>query len=265
MVDIEDPATLAPVAEIELRNAPLVRVLAQVRFPLIVAIEQREFIAPFQEAIRREYPSLRQEVTQGMVIGPGVVAPAAPQRAWRFTDIDVQWRVTLAPDFLALETTAYTSRSEFFAKLRSVLELLDDHVGPKVVDRLGVRYIDRISGESLDQIASLVRSEVRGITGTRAAVHLQHALTESVFLVEKAQLLARWGLLPAGATVDPGAIEPIDVPSWILDLDMFTTKSFPFNVDRVVTDGRAFAERIYTFFRWAVTDDFVRHYGGGIS
>src|SRR5690349_13048318 len=120
MVDIADPVSLAPTAEIPLKHAPLVRVLTQVRYPLVVAIEQREFIAPFQEAIRRDYPSLRQELTQSAVIGPGGISPVPPQRVWRFADVDGRWRVTLAPDFLALETTAYSNRAEFFERMQRV-------------------------------------------------------------------------------------------------------------------------------------------------
>jgi uncharacterized protein (TIGR04255 family) len=263
MVDIADPVTVAPVQEIGLRDAPLVRVIAQVRFPLVVAIEQRDFIAPFQEAIRADYPLLREEQTpQGFVIGPGGVSSVPPQRVWRFADVEERWRVTLAPDFLALETTAYTSRTDFFAKLQSLLHVLNERVEPKIVDRLGVRYIDRISGTAMARIADLVRPEVRGIAGTTASDHVQHALTEAVFLINRSRILARWGRLPAGATVDSNAIEAIDEPSWILDLDMFSTESFTFDVDRIVAEAKGFAERIYAFFRWAVTDEFLRYYGG---
>jgi len=89
-----------------------------------------------------------------------------------------------------------------------------------------------------------------------------HTLSESMFTLDGARVLARWGLLPAGATVDPSAIEPTTEPSWILDIDMFSSESVLFAVDSVVNNTRQFAERIYTFFRWAVTDDFLRLYGG---
>ena len=75
-------------------------------------------------------------------------------------------------------------------------------------------------------------------------------------------MLARWGRLPPGATVDPAAIEPVEEKSWILDLDMFSAASMPFTVDPVVDEVRRYAERIYAIFRWAVTDDFLVRYGG---
>ena len=264
MVAIDDPLVSPPPAEVPLANAPLVRVIAQVRFPLVVAVEQREFIAPFQEAVRARYPVLRQEQTQGVLLSPAGVAPVPAQTAWRFSDVEGHWRVSLTPDFLALETTSYTSRSDFLSRLREIVAALDEQVEPKLVDRLGLRYVDRIVGEAVNEIAKLVRPEVRGIAGTAAGSHALHALSESMFAVDGARVLARWGRLPAGATVDPAAIEPTNELSWILDLDMFSASPVPFSVDRVVQDATRFAERIYTFFRWAVTNDFLRRYGGNV-
>ncbi len=262
MSPIDDPLTSAPPAEVPLKNAPLVRVIAQIRFPEILAVENREFVAPFQEAIRKTYPVLRSERTQNVLLGPNGITQPKPHTAWRFSDADENWRVSLAPDFLALETTKYTNRSDFFRRLASVVEALNQHVDPKLVDRLGVRYIDRITGEALDDIARLVRPEVRGIIGAIASQHAVQALSESLFEVKDARFLARWGQLPANATIDPAAIEPAKEKSWILDLDMFTTTRMPCVADDIVARAQQFAERIYTMFRWAVTDDFLRHYGG---
>ena len=257
-----DPLVAPPPAEVPLKDAPLVRVIAQVRFPEILAIEQSAFVAPFQEVLRETYPVLRQEQTQGLLLSPAGFASAKPRTAWRFGDVDGHWRLSLTPEFVALETTKYTSRSDFFTRLRAIVEALDEHVGPKLIDRVGVRYIDRVTGAAVDEISGLVRAEVRGITGTVAATHVAHALSESMFELPDALVLARWGRLPAGATVDPAAIEPAQEKSWILDLDMFSAGPMPFAVDRVVAEAQRFAERIYTIFRWAVTDDFLRRYGG---
>ncbi len=262
MSALVDPLVAPLPTEVPLRHPPLVRVIAQLRFPEILSIEQRDFVAPFQEAIRSTYSVLRQEQTQGMLLGPGGVAPAKPQIAWRFSDAGGHWRVSLTPEFLALETTKYVSRSDFFGRLQSLAEALNEHIEPGQLDRLGVRYIDRITGPGVDDITKLVRPEVRGITGTISARHAVHALSESMFELPEARVLARWGCLPPGATVDPAAIEPAKEKSWILDLDMFSLTPMPFDVARVVAEARRYAERIYTIFRWAVTDDFLVRYGG---
>ncbi|MGE5362165.1 MAG: TIGR04255 family protein [Bacteroidales bacterium] len=262
MAAIEDPLEAPLPVEVPLRDSPLVRVIAQLRFPEILSVEQRDFVAPFQEATRGTYAVLRQEQTQGILLGPGGMAPVRPKVAWRFSDRSGHWRVSLASEFLALETTNYASRSDFFDRLKFLSDVLQRHIGPSQVDRLGVRYIDRITGDAVDQIASLVRPEVRGITGTVAARRAVHALSESMFELPEARVLARWGVLPPGATVDPAAIEPANEKSWILDLDMFSTSPMPFVVDDVVAEARRYSERIYTVFRWAVTDGFLVRYGG---
>jgi uncharacterized protein (TIGR04255 family) len=260
-----DPITSAVPAEVPLPDAPLVRVIAQVRFPQVLSIEKRDFVAPFQETIRTQYPILRAEQMQGMRIGPEGASPIPPQAIWRFTDAEGNWKVSLAQDFVAIETTAYESRNNFFERFETITQALAEHVAPRVVDRIGIRYIDRVTGDAMKEITKLVRPEILGILATAVVEHASHTISESVFNVPKsaAQLLARWGLLPKGGTVDP-AIEPLAEPSWILDLDMFRAETRTFDPSEVVADARSYAERIYTFFRWAVTDDFLRLYGGKV-
>ncbi len=262
MITNSDPLTAPSPAEVPLPNAPLVRVITKINFPAIVSIGKSEFIAPFQEALRETYPVLRPERTV-MIALSNVEAPL-PQTTWRFSDVKGAWRVSLAPDFIAMETTAYVSRADFIERLARVVSALVEHVNPQVIDRIGVRYIDRVTGESIHDIAKLIRPEVIGVIATHAARHVQHAMSESLFALPdgKAQLLARWGWMPKDATVDPAAIEPIDQPSWILDLDIFRAESQPFSTELVLSEVRSYAERIYTVFRWAVRDDFLRLYGG---
>ena len=175
----------------------------------------------------------------------------APTRHGASWEASGPWRVTLAPDFLALDTTRYSSRDDFMRRLEVVLQSLKDHVDPKVVDRLGVRYIDQVAGQNLTDLPQLVRPEVAGILGSPLAEHARHAISENVFVLpeDEGQVTVRWGLLPAQSTVDPGGLDPIDEPSWILDTDAF--QSFPagsreLSVNSVVEQARGFAERIYS-------------------
>ena len=260
----QTPLSGPPPAEVPLASPPLVRVIAQVRFPVIASVERREFIAPFQEAIRNEYPVLRPEQNRSVVLGPDGVHDARSTTAWRFFNADSRWSVTLAPDFLALDTSCYTSRDDFLARLRKVLMALEAHVDPKVIDRLGIRYIDRVTGANLADLPALVRAEVIGVLSTPLSTTVQHALAEHVFVLpdHSGLVTARWGLVPGQATVDPAAIEPIEERSWLLDLDAFRPISQAFDVDATMIQARSFAERIYSIFRWAVTDEFLRRYGG---
>ena len=106
-----------------------------------------------------------------------------------------------------------------------------------------------------------------GILGSPLSARAQHAVSENVFILpgNAGRITARWGLLAPRSTIDPGALDAIDEPSWILDTDAFQsfqTGSRRLDVDSVVEQARGFAERIYGIFRWAVTNEFLRRYGG---
>ncbi len=259
-----NPLTSPPPEEVPLRDAPLVRVIAQVRFPLILSVERADFVAPFQEAIRTAYPVLHQEVAPGILVGAQAFPAERKLAAWRFADAEGAWRVSLAPGFLALETTDYNSRAKFLERFDVAVSALHEHIKPGVVQRLGLRYIDRVTGEALEDIRQLVRPEMLGVIGASPGAHARQALSEAIFDVpgDSEQLLARWGLLPARSTMDPAGIEAIDDPSWILDIDMFSTKQRDFEPAAISADARRYAERLYTVFRWAVTREFLNRYGG---
>ncbi|MBI3183996.1 MAG: TIGR04255 family protein [Myxococcales bacterium] len=251
-------------AEIPLPNAPLERVIAQVRFSSILKIEQREFITSFQDGIRTRYPSLEHDRTHLLAVGPDGLVPKEVGTRWRFVDQSGEWTVSLTPDFVALETTRYTSRADFFSRFGAVVEQVHTHFKPGLVERIGVRYIDRIDHDGLAEISNLVRGELSGVLQSPFRAAAVHALSEHIFEIDSARLLARWGILRANRTVDPAAIEPIEQPSWLLDLDMFRVGKQPFVPRAIVAEARGYAERIYCFFRWAVTPAFLTRYGGAV-
>jgi uncharacterized protein (TIGR04255 family) len=254
------------VEEVLLPASPLVNVIAQVRFPAVMRIEaDKGFVATFQEAIRQDYPILRAERQLGVMIGPAGVQPQDAGTLWRFEAKDPDaWQVTLAPAFVSLSAKRYTRRSDFLARLTVVLHALEGWLAPNVCDRIGVRYVDRVTGDSLSRLGRLVRSEVLGVAGEAAGmgqVEIVHALSDTLFqLDDSTQLRGRWGRLPAGATYDPG-IEPAREPSWVLDLDHSTSQAEDFDLAAITGKVALFCDRIYTFFRWAVTDAFLDEFG----
>lgn len=254
------------VEEVLLPASPLVNVIAQVRFPAVMRIEaDKGFVATFQEAIRQDYPILRAERQLGVMIGPAGVQPQDAGTLWRFEAKDPDaWQVTLAPAFVSLSAKRYTRRSDFLARLTVVLHAVEGWLAPYVCDRIGVRYVDRVTGDSLSRLGRLVRSEVLGVAGEAAGmgqVEIVHALSDTLFqLDDSTQLRGRWGRLPAGATYDPG-MEPAREPSWVLDLDHSTSQAEDFDLAAITGKVALFCDRIYTFFRWAVTDAFLDEFG----
>ena len=129
-----------------------------------------------------------------------------------------------------------------------------------------------MTGDAVEHIRDLLRPEILGIAYTGEASgygtsdlgnSAHHLMTEAQFLVENGHhILGRWGRLHDNATYDPAALEPLEIPSWVLDLDMFTSEAFPFARAHVSATAREFAETLYWLFRQMVTDEFLKFYGG---
>ena len=251
-----------PIPSVPLPRSPLSFVVARVRFPVVASINDPAFIGPFQERIRGTYGDLRRETETQVLVGPSGAQAQQAGIVWRFTDDASGWEVALAPEFLALATHSYTNRTDFMGRLGSLLEALDAWLDPRKVRRLGVRYIDRIDEKHLDSIARLIRPEVLGPLTVRSVpdVELQHTLTDCQYqFADETALRARWGLLPPKATFDP-AIDPLDTRSWVLDLDASHGER-PFETIAIQEQVQILSDRIYRYFRWATTDDFLTTFG----
>ena len=257
-----------PVPEIDLPRAPLAQVIGQVRFERVASISTEAFIASFQESIRDVYPLMKKEQQATILVGPdGRVVPGEANNVlWRFSQDPPQWELVLAPDSVTVQTGRYTRRRDFIIQLRHAITAVEASLRVRFCDRLGVRYINRITdGELLARLSEMVIPEILGPIDAETgdpAIEQGHIFTDAIYhLPDPADMHARWGLLPPKATFDPG-IEGSEVLSWVLDLDLYTTRQEAFAPDALIAKAEATCERIYRFFRWAVTDEFLKAHGG---
>jgi uncharacterized protein (TIGR04255 family) len=250
--------------EIALPNAPLVSVIAQVRFPTRLAVRSADRIIGFQDLICAHYPHLERQDISSFILGPGPSPTAGGESSvhWRFSDDTHKWRVTLTQDFIALETNAYESRTDFLERLKIILQAFEETFTPAHMTRFGMRYIDQIKGEPLTRIATLLRDEVIGVANSLGASAKQ-VLTQIEVAAEPGDLVARWGKLPANMTFDPNLVPAIGEDSWFIDLDVSKSGESPFLTEAIIETATLCAERVYAVFRWMVTKDFLRTYGGG--
>ena len=265
------PLNPTPTPEVPLPRAPLARVIAQARFPPILAIRNPDKVAIFQEALRETYPNLSEDQVHSIELTAGQTPTIRQGLIWRLADREREprWRVSLGVDFVALETSAYNSRDDFLDRLRAVVSAVEGAFKPADTKRLGLRYIDRLTDEAVDRVGDLLRPEVLGIMrpvenpSPALGDSIIHLMTEAQFLAQDGgRVQGRWGKLPPNATYDPDALEPIAKPSWVLDLDMFTSVPRPFASEELLTTATGFAKCIYWLFRQMVTEEFLRFYGG---
>ncbi|MFI5930893.1 TIGR04255 family protein [Actinoplanes sp. NPDC051494] len=264
---VETPFGAERLAELPLRNAPLLRVLAQIRFPRLATLATGDDMANlFAMSMSGDYPILTEQREVAVTITPdGVTQAPGAARVWQLRSADEQWQISFGDSFLAVDTAAYTSREDFAARVAHAWQRFEQVVRPPFVERLGVRYINRITDlETLAALPSLVRPEALG--GVQALVgcdvRLSHSIHEALYhLDDHNGLQARWGMLPPGAVLDP-TIQPVPDNSWVLDLDAFRSGRHDVAAGDVDQHLRQLAERAYRYFRWVVTPDFLTWFGG---
>ena len=253
-------------AEIPLVRPPLELALAQIRFPSILPIEQRDspMVAEFQESVRSEYPDYGIETGIALALGPGgaVQQQAAPSRHI-FKSGD-GWEISLTRDFVVLSTTSYKAKDEFAEKVHSMAEAVRAHIRPHRADRLGVRFIDRVKGDDLLNIGKYVAPQFLGAYSMFGDT-VQSMVTESLLTsAEGESMIARWGRFSAEQTPDGVGIQPLNEPSWVLDSDIYTGKFAGFDPHEIAEKTKALNGRAYAFFRRVFNEEFIRNCGGAL-
>lgn len=252
--------------EVHLPQTPLVRVITQVKFPTILSIGTSDSkMASFQEKIRSVYPILEREQSFNLVISsPSAPPEVRPGVIWRFRDLKNHWQVTLTPDFVTLEALQYSSRADFSLRFENILAAVQSIYAPSAALRVGVRYVDCIKSPHIERIEALFQPAVLGIYKTALGEAAEINMTECLVRAEEGQIQCRWGLLPPGATHDPGILLPPDGKSWVLDLDMFSDEQISFDAAELSETVKTFAGRLYAVFRWMINDEFLRTFGGNL-
>lgn len=265
-VTVASPFGNEQVAEVPLAAAPLVRVLAQVRFPRLAALVAGEDTAnEFAAAMRADYPILNEQRELSVTITPeGVTQAPGTARVWQLRSADEQWQVSFGDSFLAVDTAAYRTRDDFAARVVDAWRRFVDVVRPPFVERVGVRYINRVADEdTINDLPTLVRAEaLGGVTVALAGgVRLSHSMHEALYHLDELNgLQARWGVLPPGAVLDP-TLAPVPETTWVLDLDAFRMGRNAVDPDEVDQHVQQLAERAYRYFRWVVTEEFLTRFG----
>lgn len=250
-----------------LGNAPLVRVLGQVKFPRIAKITDESYIADFQEAIRNEYPHFQSETVQGVdiVINGNEVKPRQVTTViWRFFDARRVLRVSLGPDAISLETASYVSRDDFLSRFEFILGKLVETIRPSLVERVGFRYVDRLQDPAdLEAISELVHPELLNVLHSGLVQHIDISMTEIAGATKEGKIIARYGLAPPKFSHDVEMAPPVDVKSWFLDVDSYSTncEGQSFDTQMLCTELDKVAARAYAFFRWSVTEKFLERFG----
>ena len=241
-----------PIVEHEVfPNPPLKAMLGQIRFPTVLRIADLASLAPFQEAIRGDFPVFREEQQLSLVVGPQ--GPQAPQiqRAWRFVTANQGWSFLLTPDAVTLEADVafgYTSYEEFSRRFRGVWQAIADQFGPAQVSRQGLRYVDHFEGDrAAPEWATFINPDLLGPLVEQFGPAITQSASEFRLAREGAGVLVfKHGMLPLG----PGG-----TLGYLLDFDFFTEEpDDDTSLDAVMGRFDRYHEELYSMFRWCLTE-----------
>ena len=133
------------------KKNPLAQVICQLRFPVILSINENS-PAAFQDEIRDKYPLYNKEIGQQQQIsfelsvdGLFPSQRTVQSETWNtyvFSSEDYNWAINLTGTFLSLSANKYDNWDEFKDHLLKPLKTFTDIYKPAFYERIGLRYIN---------------------------------------------------------------------------------------------------------------------------
>ncbi|MBR8828428.1 MAG: TIGR04255 family protein [Gomphosphaeria aponina SAG 52.96 = DSM 107014] len=143
---------LQPYERVIYDKNPLIEVICQVRFPMVLRISNQDPFE-FQEKIISDYPLCQKSTSLPI---PTVIAQLIEQKRsflstnYIFQSENSKWQVSLNEDSLSLATVEYTKYEEFREKFCFLLKSFEDVYNIPFYLRVGLRYKDLILRSKLN-------------------------------------------------------------------------------------------------------------------
>ena len=244
-----------------LSDAPLARVLAQVRWPELTDFRLDDVAASVARQLGADYPLKRRDAELQVVFTPTGPQQQSNGFVHRFSSATEDWTISIGESFLAIETSAYGGHDDLLSRLEIALAALAESSSIPVINRVGYRYTNRIVG--VDDLASLRErfssSVLGGFGDVPQGLELAHSITESVYRVESSFLLVRSAQVGPHESIDP-TLAPVPEESWILDLDAYDEERVIFDIDTISSVAARLSSIASNHFHSLTTDDFLERY-----
>lgn len=239
------------------KPSPLIRVLSQIRWPVLTGFDADKVADALAEQIGKDYPLRERAHEAQFLLTPEGVTQQVGGALHKFASGDGSWVVTLASTFITLETSAYKSHEDFIPRLAWVVGHLKEHLPLQRWDRFGYRYTNRISDEDdVRDLKELFDRAVLGTVGLEFPDTIVHSVGETIYQAQDASLLVKSALLPPNAVIEL-TIPPVPQRTWLLDLDAFVNgPSSAFDDTEIQRQATVLSKKAHGFFAKVTTDDF---------
>ncbi len=244
-----------------LPRSPLELVVCQVRHeerpvdPDVALAIQDALGGPEGEFGRIEQVEMHTAV---LAVGGGPV-PSTSEVAhgWHLKTSDGGWTVAVLPGHVSLETTKYTTWSDFHPRLAAVITAVQAAAPPTMEQRLGLRYVDRVKGLQVMAPADWGRWIHPAILGPTL-----HAVLGDAVLATRQQVDLDLGngrvcVLRHGTVNDPD-----DQLVYLLDFDVYRQQARRFSAEEVLATAEDFHRTADAVFEQVISPDLVRYLSG---
>lgn len=175
---------------LHLRNAPLIYVVAQVRFSAIVAIEK--FVPEIQEKLRHKgFPRF----VRGQVMEISLQPDGAPKfnavERYEFQDKEARLGIVLLSNSLAIHTNNYLNYEKFEKEIKTALMAVHRVVSINLTERIGLRYVNLIRLREGEKWADYLHGGLLGLDPQAANVDRWLSRSEAIGSTEVGKLAVR--------------------------------------------------------------------------
>lgn len=248
----------------KLNNAPLVYVLAQVRYSPILSMEK--YIPDIQEQVRKVFPKYKKTVVQSLTVGANDQAPDVSRvDRWEFANKESDTGFILQADSFVFHTTNYEKFKDFIGHFKFALTQVQDAVDISLVERVGLRYIDAIEPKDGEDLGKYMVPGLCGFPLGKLNTNMLISHTEAVARSAVGTLILKAtqkqdsrvlppDLSPVGLFVQRSM--PQDRTTAIFDFDHYCEQSFDFSVEEIVKRAAQLHDVTSKAF-WATVTDYA--------
>lgn len=228
---------------LKLAKSPLMFVLAQVRFPRILTMDDK--IPAFQEAARKlGYHKLNQrEVTQTNHDAKNNIVNKETFFQWEFINRESTQSILVDPRFVNVNTSNYDAFESFEGKLKVALELMNLYIEPGLIERIGLRYVDLILPSEGKGLEEYVAEGLRGFKVSRNEERQAYHIETVINTGEGKRFLHRYTETQKGLGFPPDLLHTglnlkrdprIDGAFALLDMDHMLTKEMDVDIPQIL-------------------------------
>lgn len=235
-----------------LRAPPLQIQVLQIRFSPLYELSNDATRAGLKASLQDRYP-IHEDFTGGGLKSMGI----------RFFDKHDRWSLCLTKSSLTLSTQAslpHEDALESFGHAQATIDQVFNHgMERSIVDYIGTRHVFRFPCHAPEHP---LQENLQRVLGSASGSGVNHSLIDINISTKEpsCQLALRTGLLAAGSSLGNDALAPIDVPSWILDIDAYRPGSVSIHNATLDLFLATFLSQTSNAIRWAACPQIIEKY-----